>query len=1002
MDQDQIRINFLDEAEECFDNIESALLHISSTIAPPETLDLALRAAHSVKGGAGMMGFMTLSEVAHRLEDFLKILRVHYHSTNIDASIETLLLQGVDQMRHITNLHRHGQTVEIEDLSIQLIFNQLQEYLGELTSEDENILFAQNEDIDSTILMFEEGTQAILDNFALQIEQLSAYELLESLQSSCEQLSFCAQLAELNPMIELCQSIQQQAQIIDISEIQVLGQEALKLWRRSLALVMRGSFDKLPSRLDVTFRPQDENFVTWDEDDLYSLSDALDHALSEEIIDDNELSSLTNALNHISSEIVEDEDLSSLTDALDNVITEEISLAQTLVTNDSTEEQQELLIPEAELAFLENALSQAINETTEEINTPIVSQNKPLQTSTSVRQTVRISTEQIEQLNNLFGKLILERNRVNSYLEQLKNFVELMNQRMNKLEDSNRLLRDWYDRTSVADLITTGGGMAFKNAPKGLLNEQFDALEMDTYSDVHLISQGQIETIVQLKEVGTDINLELQEVSRGMQELNQTMRSLQKNVTQIQMRPFGDLVKGFPRLIRDLSLQYHKQVNLTIEGENTLLDRTLIESLNAPMVHLIRNAFDHGIESPQRRQEKGKSAVGNIKLNAVNRGTKTIITIEDDGGGINLDKISQRLQKMGISLEEIQTMSSNQLVNHIFDAGFSTVDRVTELSGRGVGMDVVRTNLQEIGGDIQVTTEMEKGTKFTLTVPFNSSILRVMIVESAGGFFAIPVNSVREVINLSPEIQVSSQITWQNRIIPLISLKDTLTFNRPYQSKQMSGNAIINQPVAIVIGDEDNIGALQVEKYWGEQEVTIRTIDTYLPLPEGVISSMILGDGQVLLLIDPVVWLKTSLTENQTFIPSIPQTSLITPDTNTILITDDSINIRRYLASTLEKAGYQVEEAKDGQEAVEKLSSGLSVKAVICDIEMPNLDGYGVLEEIKGRSEFQSLPIIMLTSRSSEKHRQIALNLGANAYFSKPYNERELLEIIEKLIKGKV
>lgn len=983
MDQEQIKMNFLDEAEECFDSIESALLHISSTVAETEKIDLALRAAHSVKGGAGMMGFMNLSEVAHRLEDFLKILRVHYYSTNIDVAIETLLLQSVDQMRHISNLHRHGLEID-ENLSqdLEIIFTGLQEYLGELTPEDEDFLFAQNEQVDSASLMFEEGAQNIIDNFAQSMENLSVEELKFTLQSACEQLSFCAQLAELNSVIELCQSIQQQAEIIETENIKALCDEAIKSWRRTLALVMRGSLDKLPSSLDVSFLPLEENLVSWDEDDLSSLNEALD--------------TLTTANLFSPEETFDENDLSSLSDALDNLTSEEISLEEDLVTNNNREDTEELLIPEEELTLLENALSEAVSETTEEINTPVVNQVKPTTTKTSSRQTVRISTEQIEQLNNLFGKLILERNRVNSHLEQLKNFVELMNQRMNKLEDSNRLLRDWYDRTSIADLIPVTQGS--KNVASTPLNEQFDALEMDRYTDVHLISQGQIETIVQLKEVGTDINLELQEVNRGMQELNQTMRSLQKNVTQIQMRPFSDLVKGFPRLMRDLSIQYHKQVNLTIEGKNTLLDRTFIESLNAPMVHLIRNAFDHGIESPQTRQEQGKDTIGNIKLNAVNRGTKTIITIEDDGAGINLDKISHRLQEMGFSPEQIQQMSPHQLVNHIFDAGFSTADQVTELSGRGVGMDVVRTNLHEIGGEIQVTTKRGEGTKFTLTVPFNSSILRVMIVESAGGFFAIPVNSVREVLNLSSEIEQNSrQITWQNQTIPLISLKETLTFNRPYQSRQMSGNPIINQSVAIVVGEGNNLGALEVEKYWGEQEVTIRPIESYIPLPEGVISSMILGDGRVLLLIDPISWIQSSITEKQTFIPSISHT-FATPNTKTILITDDSINIRRYLASTLEKAGYQVEEAKDGQEAVEKLLSGLSVQGMICDIEMPNLDGYGVLEEIKGKPEFQSLPIIMLTSRSNEKHRQIALNLGASAYFSKPYNEGELLETIKNLI----
>lgn len=267
-------------------------------------------------------------------------------------------------------------------------------------------MFTQNEQVDSASLMFEEGAQNIIDNFARSMENLSVEELKFTLQSACEQLSFCAQLAELTPVIELCQSIQQHAEIIETENIKALCDEAIKSWRRTLALVMRGSLDKLPSSLDVSFMPLEENLVSWDEDDLSSLTDALDTVTTTNLFSPEET--------------FDENDLSSLSDALDNLTSEEISLEEDLVTNNNREDTEELLIPEEELALLENALSEAISETTEEINTPVINQAKPTISKTSSRQTVRISTEQIEQLNNLFGKLILERNRVNSHLEQLK------------------------------------------------------------------------------------------------------------------------------------------------------------------------------------------------------------------------------------------------------------------------------------------------------------------------------------------------------------------------------------------------------------------------------------------------------------------------------------------------------------------------------------------------------------------------------------------------------
>ena len=644
---------------------------------------------------------------------------------------------------------------------------------------------------------------------------------------------------------------------------------------------------------------------------------------------------------------------------------------------------------------------------------------------------MRVPVSQLKQFNSLFEQLILDRNTINLRLKQLQSVMSLMNQRITQIETSNTQLKQWYDRASIENLLTNDRQQPIlssvsslsirgerpnnnqnlaENSSENNLNktdiysDRFDPLEMDRYSKVHSISQEQIETIVQLREVSTDIELGLQDMSQAVRNLNYTTKSIQGNVTRTQMLPFSEVVKRFPRVIRDLNLQFDKQVELKIIGENSFLDLFVIETIKDPLMHLLRNAFDDGIEDPQTRIAAGKSPSGTITIQANSQGVNTIITIKDDGAGISLDKIRDRVCQMGISQSEVEQISEAELLNFIFEPGFSTVQKATELSGRGVGMDVVRTNLQEIRGNIRVETEPGLGTTFTIKIPSTLSILKVAIIEQAGIILAVPADSIRELVPLESEpIKTSADnnyLHWNQQEIPLIKIEKTLVYRRLHNSFDLIKDAAIEQNMALVIGDRQTLAAIQISRFWHEQESTMRSIDSPFPLPPGIISSMVFGDGKVIPLIDPMLLIEICLSERNT-----PQQSEQNIKANqklsgvkTIMVVDDSINVRRYLSLTLEKVGYRVEQAKDGREAVDKLLSGLSVQAVICDMEMPRLDGYGVLEEIRGRGEFTQLPIVMLTSRSSEKHQKLAMSLGASAYFSKPYNEQQLLDLLKNKI----
>jgi chemosensory pili system protein ChpA (sensor histidine kinase/response regulator) len=597
-------------------------------------------------------------------------------------------------------------------------------------------------------------------------------------------------------------------------------------------------------------------------------------------------------------------------------------------------------------------------------------------------------------------------------MERLRKLVRNLSQRVQILDQENQELR-----TAYAKMITHNH-LPEESANHGNQETENNFLEQDSYQKLNLLSQNVMETIVQVAEVTSDIQLSVDDTDQIARKLNKTSKQLQRQLTQVRMRPFSDLVERFPRAIRDLNVEYGKNVQLKIEGGNTLIERGILEALNEPLMHLLRNAFDHGIEDPTTRQTQGKPAQGLIEMKAVYHSNRTIITVRDDGQGISLEKIRHQALKMGLDDSLLASASDEELLSLIFEPGFSTSEQVTALSGRGVGMDVVRNNLKLARGDVNVDTQAGVGTKFTLSVPFTLSVARVLLVESDRLVLAFFTDVIEEIFLLENE-QIFSQdgkefINWQNTQLPLLRLNSYFDFNcSRYNNLELETLPIINATSVLIVKHDHQQVAVQVERCWGEQEVAIRQVEGNIPLPSGFNNCTILGDGRVVPLVnsnDLVLWITTGerphisnklpTTRLQTAFlkpPKVPAVIQTSRQKGIILIVDDSINVRRYLALTLEKGGYQVEQAKDGQEALEKLESGLQVQAVICDIEMPRIDGYSFLERINNNAELRNIPVAMLTSRSSSKHRQLAMQLGAKAYFSKPYNEQELLRTLEEL-----
>ena len=1018
MDRDQqIQLDFLEEAQEYFDNLESTIIDLDSQEVNTELLDKAMRAAHSLKGGAAMMGFTSLNKIAHRLEDFLKILRVRKDVTLLDREVTTLLLQGVDCLREVGKAHK-SQTLVDEQWIAKIttpVFDPLHQRLGDLKDEDEDSLLAEEEEVDVSNLVFETGVEECLDSLEPKLDTLTPQELRLELASSAEQLTDFGLMSSLDAFVSLCESVQAKLGTVSDEGLRDFAYQAFNTWQRSHALVTLGRLDQIPQNLPST-----------DAEDNSSLENLEPVALENSPADWSEMTTNLDDLANL-------DELADLQATFDNLesppeITEEVA---------SPAVDWEEMAPDLdELADLQTTFDnlESSPETTEKQEKEVESVAKKkvveeipktnIHSSKSVvsERMVKVSAQKLQKINTLSSQLILERNSAILRLNQLHNYLTLTQERIRTLEKSTSQIRKCYDWASLEGMLPkinqpneelVTGSSPWQSSNSGDTHPQdFDSLEMDRYSDLHLLFQEQIETIFQLKEVTTDINLGLQDMSQVVRDFTYTTRELQQNVTRSQMRPFADLVSRYPRFIRNLSLEHNKQVNLKIEGEITPIDRQVLEQLIDPLNHLLRNAFDHGIEEPATRLAQGKSAEGTILLRAMQKGNKTIIVIQDDGKGINEDKIRDRLCQMGLPKDQVAQIPTPELLQAIFEPGFSTAERVTELSGRGVGMDVVRSNLQQVRGDIQVETNLGKGTKFTITVPLSLLILRVNILESAGMVFAVPVHGIKEMIRFEKDRVVTDQdleqFHWDDVKIPLIRLEEWLVFNRPSKSFPMDSKPIIDTPTVLVFGQENQLNGIYIERYWGEQEVAIRSVASPIGLSPGFTGSTILGDGRVIPLIEPSFlgdWIAkqrkdqdSSETESDNV---APQADYFKIDSPTILIVDDSVNVRRYLASMLERNDYQVEQAKDGREAVDKLVNGLEVAAVICDVEMPRLDGYGVLTEVRSHAKFAKLPIAMLTSRNNDKHRKLAMKLGASEYLSKPLDEPKLLKLLQKYVLDK-
>jgi two-component system, chemotaxis family, sensor histidine kinase and response regulator PixL len=655
--------------------------------------------------------------------------------------------------------------------------------------------------------------------------------------------------------------------------------------------------------------------------------------------------------------------------------------------------------------------------------------------------TVRVDLKRLTQLNNLVGELVTQENVAQLQNQQYHGIVGSIEQRFAQFEEITRELRSWLDQSQTNRASSVGSSIGLMGGPRvhkgGEGGGDFDPLMMDYYSNLYTLANFMMEEIAQLGEAVLDMKLLTQQAKLTQRKRQQTLKHVRDSLLRARMLPVADLLQRFPRMVRDLSVQYNKRVDVKLNGTGTLLDKAILEKLLDPLVHLVRNAFDHGIEMPDRRHALGKAIDATIEIRAYHRGNQTYIEVRDDGRGIDPEKIRKKVENLGLlPSEKADALTRAQLYDYIFEPGFSTAAQVSELSGRGVGLDAVRTQVRQLKGNISLKSELGKGTTFTLRFPLTLTTANLVVFRIQTSLLALPVDTLAAITNAALEdIEIHNGeqfFRWQGKLVPIYPPDALLgqypLLKKPLEPMQSVPLSAEGEMPLLLISGESELLALPVDEVIQEQELVIKPFGSVLASPSYLYGCTTLGDGSPASVIDgqalimrhksmswsnfapakdnPMLaeWAKLSESEGLSLqwdeYSNMPGSDLEIEEVPTILVVDDSLTARQFLTMTLEKGGYRVIQAKDGRDAMLQLQQESRIRAVFCDVEMPRMNGFEFLSRCREEFAASAPPVIMLTSRSSEKHVQMAESLGAASYLTKPYLEDELLQTLMVCLKS--
>ena len=594
------------------------------------------------------------------------------------------------------------------------------------------------------------------------------------------------------------------------------------------------------------------------------------------------------------------------------------------------------------------------------------------------QEQVRIRADLLDRLVNYAGEVAIYRARLE---QQLGGFRSAMLE----MEQTNTRLRDQLRRL---DAETEAQIVARYQREQEVADATFDPLELDRFSNLQQLSRALAESAADLTSLQATLVDSTRQYETLLLQQSRVSSELQEGLMRTRMLPFDTLVPRLRRVVRLAASETGKQAALKLEGAHGELDRSVLERMTAPLEHMLRNAIAHGVEAPQERRKSGKAEEGTVRIAVRREGSEVVLEVGDDGRGLNTDAIRRRAGERGLIRDET-ALTDSDLHTLIFEPGFSTADEVSRLAGRGVGMDVVAGEVRQLGGSIDIATEPGRGTSFTLRLPQTLAVTQAVFVRIGESTFAVPIASVRGVgrINRDELGRADAVYNYGGEEYALHDL-GLLLGQAPARAEGQ-----LQMPLLLVRAG-DLRAAVSVDEVIGSREIVVKPVGPQVASVPGIFGATIMGDGRVVVILDVAPLVRRQVSQPRTFEPVAETVQRPVP---LVMVVDDSVTMRKVTGRVLERNGLEVVAAKDGVDALERLDERVP-DLMLLDIEMPRMDGYELASRMRADVRLRDVPIIMITSRTGEKHRQRAFEIGVERYLGKPYQEPELMRNVFELL----
>lgn len=621
---------------------------------------------------------------------------------------------------------------------------------------------------------------------------------------------------------------------------------------------------------------------------------------------------------------------------------------------------------------------------------PAKARKKASDNQRAAQETIRVSAPLLDELVNLAGETSITRGRLET---QTSDFGHTLDEMAATIERLREQLRRMEIETEAQILFSAEK----EHGPD--YGDDFDPLEMDRYSSIQQLSRALTESSSDLADLRETLSDRVRDTETLLVQQSRINTELQEGLMKTRMIPFSSMVPRLRRIVRQISGELGKKVDFDVRNAEGEMDRNILERMIAPLEHMLRNALDHGVEAPADRTKAGKPETGEVVLSLTREGGDVVLRMMDDGKGIPSSVIRDKAIRQGMMRED-EDLSEREILQFILQPGFSTAQQVTQISGRGVGMDVVASEIKQLGGSLDIDSALGRGTTFTVRLPFTVSVNRALMVSTGEDFYAIPLNTIEGIVRVStyeleeyykPDAPLYEYAGQEYRLQYLGSL-----LNSDHQPK-LQGQAL-PLPVILVRGAEQPM-ALQVDNLMGSREIVVKSLGPQFGTVRGVSGATILGDGNVVVILDLPAMIRSDILSERQRLASLEkarEAARYEEQITTVMVVDDSVTVRKVTSRLLERNGMEVILAKDGLDAVAQLQDH-KPDVILLDIEMPRMDGFEVASFVRHDDNLQDTPICMITSRTGEKHRERAMAIGVNEYLGKPFQETELLETIKRL-----